>query len=131
MQELASALRERFSQDSILVEMQENGRTTHIFQAKGPIGPWLDESAEDDSAYVKAKKMCDDADNESKAAGAVLDTFPKRANGLTPDEVKFSPEYRAAKARFDAAFARQRKVNAWFSKTFQKELRAERNARGR
>jgi hypothetical protein len=45
MQELAAALRERFSQDSILVEMQENGRTTQIFQARGPLGPWLNEGA--------------------------------------------------------------------------------------
>lgn len=51
------------------------------------------------------------------------------ANGLTPDSVKFHPEYKAAKAVYDKSFNDLRNVNAWFTKTFKKEYAAERKAR--
>lgn len=55
---------------------------------------------------------------------------PERGpTGLTPDIVKEAPEWRAAKARVDKAFARLRSFNATFVKKFTKELRAERAAR--
>jgi len=81
--------------------------------------------------YEEAKRLRDDAEEQSKAASAVLRAFPRLANGLVPDAVKFSPEYRAAKARYDAAFAHERAVNEWFVKTFKEEIRAERAFRGR
>ncbi len=83
------------------------------------------------TTYAEAKRVVDAAEEESKAASDVLKTFPRLANGSVTDEVKFSPEYRAAKARYDAAFAHQRAVNAWFVKNFNKEIRAERASRGR
>lgn len=83
------------------------------------------------SEYAEAKRVIDIITNESKAASAAMQTFPKLANGMTPDEVKFSPEFRTAKARFDSAFARERSANAWFYKTFKKEILADRAARGR
>ena len=48
------------------------------------------------------------------AASAGLKAFAhlRAPNGLTPDAVKFSPEYRAAKSAYDQAFARLRAVNA-------------------
>jgi len=81
--------------------------------------------------YAEAKRVHDAAADESKAASAILQAFPKQANGLTPEVVKFSPEFMAAKARYDAAFARERSVNEWFYKAFKKEIRAERTSRGR
>jgi|SRR5580692_5773417 hypothetical protein len=83
------------------------------------------------TTYAEAKRVVDAAEAESKAAGKVLDTFPKLANGLTPDAVKALPEYKAAKARYNAAFAHERAVNTWFVKNFHKEIRAERASRGR
>ena len=83
------------------------------------------------TTYEEAKRVVAAAEAESKAAGDVLDTFPKLANGLTPDAVKFSPEYKVAKARYNAAFAHLRRVNEWFVKNFNKEIRAERASRGR
>jgi hypothetical protein len=57
---------------------------------------------------------------------------PERGpTGLTPDTVKEAPEWRAAKARVDKAFARLRSFNATFVKRFAKELRAERSERTR
>ena len=49
---------------------------------------------------------------EMKLAGAALKRFPRLANGLTPDSVKFSPEYRAAKAACDRAFEAVRAFNS-------------------
>lgn len=57
---------------------------------------------------------------------------PERGpTGLTPDIVKEAPEWRAAKARVDKAFARLRSFNATFVKRFAKELRTERSERTR
>jgi hypothetical protein len=51
--------------------------------------------------------------------------------GLTPDIVRETPEWRAAKTRVDEAFAQLRAFNATFVKRFAKELRAERAERTR
>jgi hypothetical protein len=80
-------------------------------------------------SYAEAKKVRDAAENESKAASAALRTFPRLANGLVPDAVKFTPEYKAAKAHFDKAFARERAANAWLNEKFEREVRAERASR--
>lgn len=50
-------------------------------------------------------------------ASAALKVFPRAANGLTPDAVKFSPEYRAAKAEFDRAFAAVRAFNGRYKRS--------------
>ncbi len=49
---------------------------------------------------------------EVRAASAALQQFPRGLMGLTPDEVKASPEYQAAKTRYGLAFARLRKWNS-------------------
>ena len=81
--------------------------------------------------YAEAKIVKETVEREGKAAYAALNAFPRHSNGLPLEEVRVSPEYRAAKARGDAAFARERAVNAWFMKAFKKEYMAERRARGR
>lgn len=60
------------------------------------------------------------------AASLALKLFPKGDFGLTPDSVKFSPEYKAAKSAFDCAFQKERKFNQLVNKHFKKELRQER-----
>ena len=77
---------------------------------------------------AKARKA--ELEARSAAASAVLNAFPKGAMGLTPDAVKFSPEFRAAKRAFDTAFEAERRFNRWFLKEFASEVRAERRARG-
>lgn len=78
--------------------------------------------------YSIAKAAQATLEAEWRAAGKALQGYPRNAVGLTPDAVKFSPEYRAAKAAYDAAFARLRAFNITFTKTYAAELRAERHA---
>ena len=42
----------------------------------------------------------DRLEQEVSAAGDVLDTFPRGAMSLTPDHVRATPEWRAAKDRY-------------------------------
>ena len=83
------------------------------------------------SPFEEAKAEAARLDAEAEAAGQILRTFPRGPTGLTPDAVKATPEYRAANARFQKAFARQRDFNGVFVKRFAKELRAERAERDR
>ena len=59
-------------------------------------------------------------------ASAALQVFPKGPMGLTPDAVKFSPEFQLAKKNYDIAFQALRKFNAEYTKQFKQELAAER-----
>lgn len=63
---------------------------------------------------------------EVSVCGAALRQFPKNSIGITPDDVKASPEFRAAKAAYDAAFQGLRNFNSAFTKAFGNELRAHR-----
>ena len=49
--------------------------------------------------------------------------------GLTPDNVKFSPEYRSAKAAFDHAFANLQAFNKRYVKEYRKELMSQKRAK--
>jgi hypothetical protein len=51
--------------------------------------------------------------------------------GLTPDSVKASAEYRAARAAYEEAHATAARFNERFLAKFKRELREERRARGR
>jgi hypothetical protein len=81
--------------------------------------------------YQVAKVARDQLEADLTRAGVPLKAFPTGTGpmGLTADDVKFSPEYRAAKKVYDAAFARLRAFNGDFVKKFAKEIRAERNSR--
>lgn len=80
------------------------------------------------AAFCKARAMIE---SELAQAGAALRAIPGVGSGpmgLTPDSVKFSPEFRAAKARHDIAFAALRRLNGHNVKRFAAELRQEREA---
>lgn len=64
-----------------------------------------------------------------KAAGQAVRAFPRGPNGLTPDSVKTSPEFAAAKRVCDLAFAALREFNGSFVRAYKKEIRAERAKR--
>ena len=54
---------------------------------------------------------------EHKAASEALRAIPgvgAGSMGLTPDEVKVSPGYRAARRRYENAHAKLRAFNQWF-----------------
>lgn len=52
----------------------------------------------------------------------------RHANGMTPDRIKLSHEYRATKAAYDNAFQRLRQFNGWFTRTFRAEILAAKRA---
>jgi hypothetical protein len=79
--------------------------------------------------YEEAKAQQDSLFVEMSRLGAVLDTFPKGAMGLTTDAARATPEFRRAKADFNRAFQRVRAFNVWFVETFKRERAAERRAR--
>jgi hypothetical protein len=51
-----------------------------------------------------------------------LQTFPKGAFGLTPDDVKNTVEFKTAKFTFDIAFQNLRNFNQYYTKKFKREL---------
>ena len=68
-------------------------------------------------------------DNDYSAACKVFKSIPGIGSGpmgLTPDDVKNTPEYRIAKQAMDKAFAELRAFNAVYAKRFKKELAIER-----
>lgn len=58
-----------------------------------------------------------------------IDGVGTGAMGLTPDSVKNSPEYKAAREAFSQSFARLRAFNEFFIKAFKTELKEERNTK--
>ena len=79
--------------------------------------------------FEEAKAELALIEKEMAAAEEGMRAFPRGTMGLPPENVRLSPEYRAAKARTDKAFARLRAFNAVYVKRFAKELRAERAKR--
>ena len=78
-------------------------------------------------AIAKQAQMA--LESQLRDVSAFLSTFPKSAMGLTPDSVKATPEWSAAKRDMDILFANLRAFNAVFCKRFARELRDERDAR--
>lgn len=65
---------------------------------------------------------------ETSRTSKALQVFPRGPMGLTPDHIKASPEFRAAKLAFDRAFATERAFNSVFVPRFKKEEKARRDA---
>lgn len=69
----------------------------------------------------------DSLDADLKAASENLKTVSgteKGFMGLTPDHIKATPEWKAARSAFDNAFAKVRYFNGRYVKHFKKEIRA-------
>ena len=81
--------------------------------------------------YENAKARQSELEKKVTDTSAVLTTFPYGPMGLTPDSIKFSLEYMAAKADFTVAFTALREFNRRFVKIYAKEYRAERRNRKR
>jgi hypothetical protein len=80
-------------------------------------------------SFEDAKARADEARARSKAASERLNKYPKGNMGITPDEVKRSPEFQRDKRIFDQAFNVEKQANAFLVKHFKQELAAERKAR--
>ena len=81
------------------------------------------------SGYEQALEQKQQLEEAERAAAQALRHFPKKDNGLTPDEVRKMPEYKQAKLRYDRAFAQLRQFNQQFLRKFKKEYMADRNAK--
>lgn len=79
--------------------------------------------------YEAAKARIAEIEANVKAASAALQAFPRGPNGLTPDAVKFSPEFKAARHAYEVAADQLRGANESFVRQFRKEIRAERRNR--
>ena len=77
--------------------------------------------------YLEARKLQQALALDVERFSAKVRAFPADGPmGLVSDAVRATPEYRAAKADYAAAFEKLRGFNAWFVKTFAKEIREER-----
>ena len=77
--------------------------------------------------YEHFKARSEAASQRCKDASEVLQRFPKGPMGLTPDDVKSTPEWRAARTQFDAAHADLRAANDALLKHFPEEVKADRD----
>lgn len=67
-----------------------------------------------DTAILRATR--DRLEAECREAGQKLKAFPKLDNGLTPDGIKATPEWKTAKLTHDNAFCALRSFNQRFAK---------------
>jgi hypothetical protein len=79
-----------------------------------------------EEANAKASELWDASTQATLALDAISGGG---AMGLTPDAVKETAEWRELRAESAAAFQRLRTFNAWYVRTFKRELAAERAAR--
>jgi len=76
------------------------------------------EPVKEASPFEKAKAIKERLEKEYATTGAALKKFPRGPTGLTPDAIKASPEWKAARAANDKAFSQLRSFNAKFFKAF-------------
>lgn len=81
------------------------------------------------NTYNEAKAARDSAEERLKIASLALGRYPKGAIGLTPNDVKETPEWQKDMTEYNAAFAALRAINGVIVKKFHTEYRSERNAR--
>lgn len=81
------------------------------------------------AAFIAAREVAAQLDKAVNDASAVLQQFPKGPLGLTPDDVKKSPEWTTASLNFNIAFQALRRYNRTYTKAFAEELRHERQIR--
>jgi hypothetical protein len=79
--------------------------------------------------YEDAKAMKAKLESVWAETSAALKPFPRLANGLTPDAVRLSPEYRSAKLANEKAFAELRAFNTYFMRVHKRAYMLERRNR--
>ena len=77
--------------------------------------------------YQEATRIRDTLWQMYREAGAKMSAYPRLPNGLTPDAIKATPEWRKNKDAFDLASVNLRDFNKAYVKRFARELREERN----
>lgn len=104
----------------------------NIFGADRIDSKYFESMVTESSEFEKEKAKRDQLDSLLDDASAELNkvTGGKKGNmGLVPDEIKNTPEYKAAKAKVDSAFNALKTFNKTFVKKYKKELRDDRDNR--
>jgi hypothetical protein len=82
--------------------------------------------------YAQAKAIADQLDAEYNQTGRALKELSGGGPmGLTPDSVRETPKWKAAKRAFDEAAAALRAFNTVYLRRFKKEIAQDRKNRGR
>ena len=127
-EELAVAIKTRL--EAALAQLRDNNiRPTMSAEELMNLTRGRDEPDPTGMTFEEAKSAKADLEAAVEHAAAKLKAFPKGPMGLTPDDVKFGPEFRAAKAAHEQAFKRLRSFNAVYVKLFKTELAEERRSR--
>lgn len=79
--------------------------------------------------YAAAKAERDRLELAAKAASDAIRAFPVGPTGITPDHVKTTPEWQAARLAYSQAHGRLAGFNAVFTAQYRDEIRAERKVR--
>ena len=79
--------------------------------------------------YIESKNFRKSLEDACETSGRELRKFTRGLMGLTPDNVKATPEWKSARHGFDIAFSKLRQFNRTFTKAFKREILAERNAK--
>jgi hypothetical protein len=77
--------------------------------------------------YQEATRIRDTLWAMYRETGKVMSSYPRLPNGLTPDAIKATPEWRMNKDAFDLATVNLQQFNKTFVKRYARELREERN----
>ena len=83
-------------------------------------------------SYAAAKAVRDQLERDWRAASEALNALPGASTGpigLTPDHVRSTAAYQAAKAAYDQRFASLQAFNRQFVKLYRADILAERRAR--
>jgi GNAT superfamily N-acetyltransferase len=83
----------------------------------------------DNNNYLAAKKKRDELEAEVDKHAKVLQGYPTGEMGLVPDNIKSTPEFKTHKQNYNAAFQNLRNFNSSFTKTYKKEIAADRAAK--
>lgn len=81
------------------------------------------------TSYAQAREIADTVERKQKEASALLRSFPRLANGLTPDHIRATSEWQDAKHKADAAFSALQRINQIIMSHYKREYMAERAER--
>ena len=75
--------------------------------------------------FAHFKIIRNELNREMDVCSEAMQIFPRNQNGLTPDHVKATQEWKEARARSDMAFWKVRKFNGTYAKQFKEEIKKE------
>lgn len=76
-----------------------------------------------EAALARMDSLNENVDLASRAFKAAYPRDPAWPMGLAPDEIRFSPRYRAFKQNYEGAARLAREYASWFCKRYKKEYR--------